>query len=554
MSKRTVIFFAVLLCLALTAVPMFAAGKGEAGGGAATTTAKALLPWTGDPVTYKGFAADLGIKEDPNAPVTQAYRATTGKVTIQWDTAPWNDYDTKMNLFLASGDMPDIMWCRDSVPKANLYGPKGLFLDWNVYKDYMPNMQKWVAKFSQVNNVLTADGKRYAINDITTAEYVGEGWFYQGAILSKAGITTPPTTMDELMADMKAVKAKVPGADGYLSYWGLGYMMQAFGTAFNVPSENIYYDPASKKWVYGATMNANYKKLIQYLHDGYAAGVFNPDAMGGAITDDKVSEMISAGNYGFIYFYYGETVGKWDPSKNQTPPAGMKGMRPPSYSGQTYYRITVPHDSVPYWGYMANAKVKNPELLAAYIDNVMSEKTYELFEWGLEGKTFTKASDGSYQYLPEYNSTIGGILGGQKLQAMGVGELMDPRYIHYNDYKKIWFGKYFSRPGDIGREACAADIKMLQSGKAIPIIGYPTPLMTADQNDEISKIMTPINTFVSEQRAKFVTGDRPMSEWDDFIAQVNKMGDVAKVLGYYTSGKQFPMGDRLYPDLPADLK
>lgn len=135
-----------------------------------------------------------------------------------------------------------------------------------------------------------------------------------------------------------------------------------------------------------------------------------------------------------------------------------------------------------------------------------------------------------------------------------MGSFNDPRYIHYNDYKKVWFGKYFARQGDIGREACAADIKMLQAGKAIPIINYPRPLMSADQNDEISKIMTPINTFVEEQRTKFVTGDRPMSEWDDFISQVTKMGDLNKVLGYYNSGKQFPMGDRLYPDLPADLK
>ena len=144
-----------------------------------------------------------------------------------------------------------------------MYGPKGLFLNWDDYKDYMPNMQKWVAKYAQVNNVLTADGKRYAINDITTADYIGEGWFYQGAILAKAGITTPPTTLDELMTDMKKVKAAAPDADGYLSYWGLDYMMQPFGTAMGVPSEQIYYDKPSQKWVYGATMNPNYKKLVQ---------------------------------------------------------------------------------------------------------------------------------------------------------------------------------------------------------------------------------------------------------------------------------------------------
>jgi len=78
--------------------------------------------------------------------------------------------------------------------------------------------------------------------------------------------------------------------------------------------------------------------------------------------------------------------------------------------------------------------------------------------------------------------------------------------------------------------------------------------MTPEQNDEISKIMTPVNTFVSEQELKFITGQRPLSEWNDFIAQINKMADINKVIGYYTAGKQFPMGARNYPTLPPDLK
>jgi putative aldouronate transport system substrate-binding protein len=78
--------------------------------------------------------------------------------------------------------------------------------------------------------------------------------------------------------------------------------------------------------------------------------------------------------------------------------------------------------------------------------------------------------------------------------------------------------------------------------------------MSADANDEISKIMTPINTYISEQELKFISGQRPMSEWNDYIAQIGKMGDIQKVIGYYNSGRQYPMGDRTYPTLPPDLK
>ena len=78
--------------------------------------------------------------------------------------------------------------------------------------------------------------------------------------------------------------------------------------------------------------------------------------------------------------------------------------------------------------------------------------------------------------------------------------------------------------------------------------------MSGEQNDEISKIMTPVNTFVEEERIKFITGDRDLSEWDDFIAEIKKLGYVDKLLSYYNSGKQFEMGERRYPVLPADLR
>lgn len=548
--KKIMVLAAVLLALAVAA-PLFAGGSGEKAGTAVPSGQ--LLPWTGAAVVYNGFGADLGIKEDPEAPVLKAYRATTGNVSIKWETAPWNDYDTKMNLYLQSGDMPDILWARDSVPKAATFGPKGIFLNWDKYKAQMPNMQKWAAKYPQVNNVLTATGERYAINDITTASYMGEGWFYNPSLLQKAGVSAPPEDFNQMLDVMKKVKAAAPDADGYFSYWGTGYIKGAFSTALNAKT-GVQWDFENKKWVYGPTMDPNYKKLIEFMNKMYAAKVLNAELMTfGSIQNEREMELFEKGNYAFSFHYYGEQKARWlDKGKAQV----LKGMRPPKADdGKRYYNITVPHDGVPYWGYMASAKVKNPELLAAYVDNIMSEKTYELFEWGIEGVTFKRTADGGYEYLPDFlKDDAGGLRGGEKLQKQGVGSFQDPRYIHYNDYATIWFGKYFITKGDVGREACAADTKALMNGQMVARWGWARPLMSAEANDDISKIMTPINTFVSEQELKFITGQRPMAEWNDFIAQISKMGDINRVLNYYNTGKQFPMGERLYPRLPPDLK
>ena len=79
-----------------------------------TAMAETLLPYTGDEVVYEGYAADLGITEDRNSPVYKAWKEKLGNVSINWSTGPWADFDTKTSLFLNTGDLPDIVWLRNS--------------------------------------------------------------------------------------------------------------------------------------------------------------------------------------------------------------------------------------------------------------------------------------------------------------------------------------------------------------------------------------------------------------------------------------------------------
>ena len=48
--------------------------------------------------------------------------------------------------------------------------------------------------------------------------------------------------------------------------------------------------------------------------------------------------------------------------------------------------------------------------------------------------------------------------------------------------------------------------------------------MTADEGSEYSTIYADIDTFVSENLSKFMTGDKSFDEWDSFIDQVYDMG------------------------------
>lgn len=542
MSKKHLGLIVALCSVVALAMPVFGAGGDEE---SSALPAGPLLPWTGEEVVFEGFGADLGMEDDPGMPVVQAYRKLTGNVRIDWDTVPWNDYDTKLNLYLQSGDMPDIVWARDVVGKTAMFSATGVLLDWDKYQDRMPNYQRWTEEHTFVNNVLTTTGERYAIVDITNAEYMGEGWFYNPSILAKAGITSPPETMEELLDDMIAVKKAAPDADGFLEQWGMGRVLGAFGNALNA-KRDMAYDQNAKKWIYGPTMDPNYRKLIEYLREGWAAGVFNLDTLGDAIVNERVQELRTQANYAFTYVYYSaleNNIFKYDQGVDNP----LKGMRTPSFEGTRNYWVTVPHDRINGWGYMASSKTKNPELLAAYVDNIVSLEVAEMYDWGVEGVTFSRTAGGGREWIGDLTTDRA------KRKEAGVGNFWDPRYIHFGNYKANWFGLGMTRIGDEGRLACAEDIKALQRGEMVARFSHQRPQMTADVNDEIGKIMTPIKTFVSEQQLKFINGDRPMSEFNDFIAQIKELGDIDKVVRYYNEGRQFPMGERKYPDLPPDL-
>ncbi len=55
---------------------------------------------------------------------------------------------------------------------------------------------------------------------------------------------------------------------------------------------------------------------------------------------------------------------------------------------------------------------------------------------------------------------------------------------------------------------------------------YELPLslnMTADEMTEFSAIMADVETSVKENIVKFILGDRPLDEWDAYVATLKEM-------------------------------
>lgn len=47
-----------------------------------------------------------------------------------------------------------------------------------------------------------------------------------------------------------------------------------------------------------------------------------------------------------------------------------------------------------------------------------------------------------------------------------------------------------------------------------------------------------MNTYADEQLMLFIDGTRPLSEWDDFVAEWQKYGNIEEMIKIYEEGKQ----------------
>lgn len=180
-------------------------------------------------------------KEPPavdNAILKEAEKRTNTKLNITWVTP--NNFGEKVNVTLASGDLPDLMLVTDTGNAAfRSMAKQGAFWDLTTIIKQYPNL----SRFPDITyKNLMIEGKLYGIPRVRPTEgnahpLVRADW------LKKLNLTMPQTT-DELYSVMKAFKENAP--DGQKDTIGLsGYVNQndmgQFGfieSVFTAPAAN----------------------------------------------------------------------------------------------------------------------------------------------------------------------------------------------------------------------------------------------------------------------------------------------------------------------------
>lgn len=255
------------------------------------------------------------VTNDSN-PFVDYIKQNTG-VDIRMLVSPTDGYAEKVNVTMASGDLPDLIWYNDRVWLLKMIQNKAIMPLDDLIARHGSEMKE---EFPQeVWDMLTYEGKIYAVPYLfdsiaTNLMYVRKDW------LDKLGLQ-PPKTLDEYVRVFKAFRDRDPDGNGKADTLGtligenLNYSDPFFG-AFGVQIGQ--WASRDGKLVYSSTLPET-KKALEFMRGLYQEGLLDPEFA--LNKQPAIDQKVVTGKVGILPVRYTATRLSLNDSKKQDPQA-----------------------------------------------------------------------------------------------------------------------------------------------------------------------------------------------------------------------------------------
>ncbi len=553
LRKMLVVLLILSLCLALPACSATTASSSATGttAAAAGTTGAATTAKPAEKVTLKYFCAlkcpDVYTSHDQMLCFQLAEKATG--INIDWIHPPKGQETEQFNLLVASANKPDIMegnW-------RTFSGGPDTAISTNIIQDiskaveqYMPNFKAYVSAYPEIVRQITSDsGKYYCVPYIFTNSKSGSTkWSsildrepvnetYVGIIMRKDWLEElkldTPVTIDDYIKVLTAFKEK-KGVQSPFSTT-LSFLKQSltFASAYDTVSTLGFID-INKKAVFSPIQDS-FKEYLNLLNKLYKAGLLDKDF---AVQDNTTNlAKVTSGQTGMWLGYYSSWCNNlYDQLHSQDPkstfvPVGL--ANPVKEKGQ---QLIYKQSDYPYrdQGAAITTSCKNVQAALTFLDWSFTKEGDLAMNWGVENDTFVW-KDG----WPSLTEKVT-----KDADKLGTATAIQ-KYINKNGpvcmdyYNRLVLGKSSgTEEGLLGLARWNAKENGTQSAS------FPLVTATKDEGIRLTALKTEINTYVSECYVKFIMGEMPISEFDNYVKTVKSMG-----LDEYTKLTQASL-DRYY--------
>ena len=438
-------------------------------------------------------------------------------VTMDWTEVDMFAMETQFNLMMAAGDYTDII---SGVVQNYSTGVVGAYEDGVVMDiadlvyDNMPNYWNLVHADSEKEKyVTTEDGKELAIYVVNDQPLTERGLLIRSDWLDTVGMDTPET-FDELEDVLTAFKNEYNCSDPlYVGETGLTIPALTAGYGIEYYDDDLALYVGDDNQLVCSYMTDNYRDYVEMMSRWIKAGLVNGDML---LNSESVS-MNDTQTY-----ICNENTGAYHTSANQLSTYY-------TYSSNKDFDVTpinvvvrnVGDDTINHFGsyepvqpgqtVSISTDCANPALALRWIDYWYSEEGTMYMTYGIEDYTYTVADDGTVTFTDMIvNNTDGmspeGMIMKYNCQGKICGVMMQ---------KALW--AYYS---DKQKEVMDFWSTQVEYDRSIP--NYVT--LTTEESTEYTGIVSDITAYAESELTKFLFGDRDISEWDAFTAELEAMG------------------------------
>lgn len=415
------------------------------------------------------------------------------KTDTKWNVTavPPEDYDGKLDLYLASGERPDIFQDGEDIVK---YIDAGILLPLNDYIDKMPNLSKYMADCYELKKD-SRDGKIYSLPG--KADTVDFTLLYRKDWLDKLGLQIP-TTLEEYYNVAVAISTKDPDGNGKKDTYAFGsrgfsdfrYFDQVFSAYGVLPYYNML---SADGHIVSGTIQPGAKEALKFLNKLYKAGAIDPEFV--TDNEDRTDQKFKKGMFGATSNYYfvmdtANTYGYYKAFHDNNPNGVL--VQGPALTTPGYTNIGMRSNGA--GGWINHSVCKD----AKHID-----AAFRVFDWLAtdEGQMFTWYGTEGTDYKIE-NDMVVSLVPQEDYPKLGITQI----YL-LNDNLTKHFSKDYQA---VYAEAQKTKTKAYTDGITIP---------------ETAKYQQLLKDYTKEMYVKMVVGDVAIDGgFEEFVKEYQKRG------------------------------
>lgn len=533
----------ITMALAVSMAVGTLAGCGSKTESAATQSADAAAGENGREVITIGIRQHSNVENYDTNYFTKLVEDELN-VDLQFSCLPssMTDSKSKFAVLVSSNEkLPDMIIDIGLSPLDVIdYGTKGIFISLNSYLDKAENFNKIPEDDrNAIRQYLTApDGNIYSLgkyvaeltNQIPYKMWINQVW------LDNLGLETPTTTEEykevlkafvEQDANGNGVQDEV-GVTGCTLGWGCNssvFLMNSF-IFYNGGDVNGGLSLADDgKTVMAPWVTEEWKAGLSYMNELVQDGLMSPSVF---TQDDKQYTALLSNEEQIVGSCSAGAYGYWSGSQANPNCQDMVLLPPlkgPEGTAWAAYKDVNVLPTV-----MITKDCENPELAFSLADLFFRRDIALSSRYGEEGVDWS----GDPEVCKDYQGLFEASEGVPCTIAQIQNQWSKAQNKHWYDVictyrdEEMFKGRDSGKKTELeGKRDFAAEL----ANKAVdyyydehPAQILPNLIYTVEESDELATLQENVSAYVKESLAAFVTGNRPLSDWDSYLKEMENMG------------------------------